>query len=218
MQITQAIIQFPEISLKLRDGHKLRGYFAEMFKEKSDLLHNHFSDGSNIYRYPLVQYKVIDNIPMLVGLEEGGRLLIKLFLDVREIKIGEYIYVINSKNLTSRQFEVGVTNTLFTYEFHTPWIALNTANYKVYIKLTDHEQKEKLKSILTGNILAFFKGIGYFELKNIMLTANIKQINVKFKNQDMIGFKGIFTTNVLLPDLIGLGKSPARGFGTIIKI
>ena len=59
MQITQTIIKFPEISLKTRDAHKLRGYFGNIFKEHSPLLHNHFEDGTNRYAYPLVQYKVI---------------------------------------------------------------------------------------------------------------------------------------------------------------
>ncbi len=214
----QAIIKFPEISLKLRDGHKLRGYFAEMFKEKSDLLHNHFSDGKNIYRYPLVQYKVVENIPILIGLEDGARLLIDLFLDLKEIIIDSNTYKINSKNLTTKNLESGVINDLITYNFISPWIALNPNNYRAFVIQSENEQRDKLKAILTGNILSFFKGIDYYEHENIMLTTNIKQITVKFKNQDMIGFKGRFTTNVLLPDLIGLGKSPARGFGTILKI
>lgn len=214
----QAIIKFPEISLKLRDGHKLRGYFAEMFKEKSNLLHNHFSDGKNIYRYPLVQYKVVENIPILIGLEDGARLLIDLFLDLKEIIIDSNTYKINSKNLTTKNLESGVINDLITYNFISPWIALNPNNYRAFVNQSENDQRDKLKAILTGNILSFFKGIDYYEHENIMLTTNIKQITVKFKNQDMIGFKGIFTTNVLLPDLIGLGKSPARGFGTIIKI
>ena len=60
MKITQTIIQFPDIRLQTRDAHKLRGYFGNLFKEQSPLLHNHFQDGSTRYAYPLVQYKVIN--------------------------------------------------------------------------------------------------------------------------------------------------------------
>lgn len=67
MQINQAIIKFPEINLQTRNAHKLRGYFGNVFKEHSPLLHNHFEDGKNRYAYPLIQYKVIKNIPVLVG-------------------------------------------------------------------------------------------------------------------------------------------------------
>jgi hypothetical protein len=77
--IHQTIIRFPEIQLATRDAHKLRGYFGNMFQEYSPLLHNHLESGESAYRYPLVQYKVINRIPTLVGLNEGADLLINLF-------------------------------------------------------------------------------------------------------------------------------------------
>lgn len=40
---------------------------------------------------------------------------------------------------------------------------------------------------------------------------------VQFKNEKMLGVYGQFTSNALVPDYIGLGKSVSRGFGTIIK-
>ncbi|GAB3029743.1 hypothetical protein [Spirosoma pulveris] len=75
-------ITFPEIALRTRDAHKLRGYFGELFKEHSPLLHNHLeadmpaeADGAVAvkfrYAYPLVQYKVLDQVPTLVGLGRG---------------------------------------------------------------------------------------------------------------------------------------------------
>ncbi len=59
MQIQTTTIRFPEIQLQARDAHKLRGYFGNLFKEHSPLLHNHFEDGSLRYKYSLVQYKII---------------------------------------------------------------------------------------------------------------------------------------------------------------
>ena len=97
--INQAIIKFPEIALKTRDAHKLRGYFGDIFKEYSEILHNHYSDGSSRYKYPLVQYKVIDKIPVLTGFGEGADLLIKLFLDIKKINIDGKTYEISSKNI-----------------------------------------------------------------------------------------------------------------------
>lgn len=60
MQIIQTIIKFPEINLQTRDAHKLRGYFGNVFKEHSPLLHNHFEDGKNRYAYPLKHKKGIN--------------------------------------------------------------------------------------------------------------------------------------------------------------
>ncbi len=43
--IHQTIIRFPEIQLATCDSHKLRGYFGNLFKEYSPLLHNHLESG-----------------------------------------------------------------------------------------------------------------------------------------------------------------------------
>ena len=83
-------ITFPEIALRTRDAHKLRGYFGELFREHSPLLHNHLEadeqhEGAVKFRYayPLVQYKVLDRVPTLVGVGEGAGLLTQLFLQMR---------------------------------------------------------------------------------------------------------------------------------------
>ena len=71
-------IQFPEIKLQTRDAHKLRGYFGNLFKEHSPLLHNHYENGTFRHRYPLVQYKILNGIPSLVAAEEGAELLTRM--------------------------------------------------------------------------------------------------------------------------------------------
>ncbi|MCX6164219.1 MAG: DNA repair protein, partial [Ignavibacteriae bacterium] len=98
MLILTSTIRFPEIALATRDAHKLRGYFGNLFMEKSPLLHNHFRDGSLVFKYPLVQYKVIDSIPILLGLNEGAELLTSLFLQIRELKIEDKSFFFFFKN------------------------------------------------------------------------------------------------------------------------
>lgn len=140
MQITQTIIHFPDIRLKTRDAQKLRGYFGNLFKEHSPLLHNHYQDGTTRFAYPLVQYKVIKNVPMLVGLEEGADLLISLFLKIRELDIeGEY-YPVSAKNIHQTRCELAVNQQLYDYSFETLWMALNQDNFRKYVHL-DEEQK-----------------------------------------------------------------------------
>lgn len=214
MQLHQTIIKFPEIELKTRDAHKLRGYFGNFFKEHSPLLHNHFEDGSLRYAYPLVQYKVIENTPYLVGLAEGAKLLIELFLKIKQIDLEGVHYPILSKNITNKIFELNNTNELFEYRFVTLWMALNENNYRKYIK---NSQEEKLlRTILTGNILSFYKGIGYWTKQEILLKTRLEERKTKFKDQSMLAFSGSFVCNATLPDYIGLGKAVSRGFGTIL--
>lgn len=218
MQIQQTIIKFPDIHLHTRDAHKLRGYFGNLFKEKSPLLHNHFESGKNRYAYPLVQYKVIENIPQLVGLNEGAKLLIELFLKIKEIKIEDQIFPIYSKNISNSLLEIGLNDQLIEYRFETLWMALNQNNFSKYISLINNQEKESfLTKILIGNILSFFKYMNFSVAERIYVKLKFNEKETAFKNNRMIAFTGSFTTNVLLPDLIGLGKAVSRGFGTIKK-
>jgi len=217
--INQAIIKFPEIALKTRDAHKLRGYFGDIFKEYSEILHNHYSDGSSRYKYPLVQYKVIDKIPVLTGFGEGADLLIKLFLDIKKIDIDGKTYEISSKNISNNIIKFDNFSQLHTYEFKTLWMALNQDNYSKYMVLKTNEEKNYfLNKILTGNILSFYKGIDIFINEKVLITGKYIEKQTQFKNKKMLAFKGEFVTNAIIPDYTGLGKSTSRGFGSTIKI
>jgi len=150
-----------------------------------------------------------------VGLEEGARLLIQLFSDIKSLDINGRHFTVQSKHITSRAYEIGVSDQLHEYEFLTPWMALNQKNYQQYLQLGPEEQTEKLNRILCSNMLSLFKGLNYFEDQTIRTKCKVLETPIQFKNQGMKGFKGHFITNVLLPDGIGLGKSVARGFGTV---
>jgi len=218
MRISQTIIKFPEITLKTRDAHKLRGYFGNVFKEHSPLLHNHFEDGSNRYAYPLVQYKVIENMPMLVGLLEGAKLLIDLFLQIKQIDLEEVKYQVNSKNIANKIVEINDLKKLHEYHFKTLWMALNQKNFQLYNNCNTHEQKnEFLNRQLQNNVLSFYKGIGVFTKDRIMVTGKFHEKTTKFKDKNMLAFSGSFVTNATIPDYVGLGKAVSRGFGTITK-
>ena len=216
MKIQKTIIKFPDVSLHPHYGHKLRGYFGNLFKEKSPLLHNHYDDGKLRYAYPLVQYKIINNVPMLVGLAEGAELLIELFLQIKELRLEDKTFKIYSKNIRNEIFEPGVSSELIDYKFKLPWMALNQNNFAKYNNLLPgKERQEFLNKILIGNILSFYKGIGLWVEEKIYAKVEVTVETSSLKNNKMTIFRGGFTTNAFLPDFIGLGKSVSRGFGAI---
>ena len=220
MKTPYTLIQFPEIKLKTRDSHKLRGYFGDFFKEHSPLLHNHFNDGTLRYAYPLVQYKVLKNIPTLVGLDEGAKLLVELFLDIQELEIDEVNFPVSTKNIKHQPTEMGVKDDLFQYRFETLWMPLNQENYKNYLTLDEAEKQDSLNRILRNNILALLKFMddSKVEEKILVKFTKTQETNTNFKNVKMLAFGGTFTTNVLIPNNLGLGKSVSRGFGSITQI
>jgi len=218
--IFQSIIRFPEIQLQTRDAHKIRGYFGRLFEDRSPLLHNHFEDGRLRYKYPLVQYKVIDNIPMLIGLEEGASLLTSLFQDINELTINNIKYPVRKKNMEQRKVSCGYDNTLHSYQFLTGWMSLNQENYQKYTSLNESKERNAmLNRILANNILSFYKGLDIWlqDDERLMVKGRFSKHFSTLKNKKMLIFKGHFTCNCLLPKYVGLGRSASRGFGSIIK-
>lgn len=218
MNITQTIIQFPEISLATRDAHKLRGYFGDLFREHSPLLHNHFEDGRLRYAYPLVQYKVVDNVPVLVGFAGGAALLTQLFLKIKEIRIGNEIFPVYSKNISQKNFEFSVNQGLYNYSFKTLWMGLNQKNFKIYLNLDENEQKKFLDKTVQNNILSFYKGVGFRVEDRILVNGAYTEKQTLFKDKKMIAFAGRFSCNAFLPGYAGIGKAVSRGFGTVMQI
>ncbi len=211
-------IAFPDIPLRTRDGHKLRGFFGNLFREHSPLLHNHFDDGRLRYAYPLVQYKVIGSVAHLVGLQEGAQLLTELFLRIKELDIDGQVYPVLSKHIQREKFEIYETGRIFRYRFLTPWMALNQQNYKRYIESDRQQQREILRRVLIGNVLSFYKYVSFHVDRQLDATVSVRPALTNFKNRRMLAFRGEFAVNAVLPDLIGLGKAVSRGFGTIIKL
>lgn len=217
-QLHQTVIRFPEIKLAARHAHKLRGFFGNLFRSKSPLLHNHLESGETLYRYPMVQYKVLQNTPVLIGLNDGAELLTELFMQIRHIDIEGTSYPILQKNISSKQLTIGLSDDLHAYHFETLWMALNQRNHADYLREDEAQKAQHLKALLIGNILSFCRGINYQVPGTVM--ANLKvagQKETQFRGIKMLAFEGSFVTNMLLPSEIGIGKQASRGFGTIIK-
>ncbi|MCA0236277.1 MAG: DNA repair protein [Bacteroidetes bacterium] len=215
-----ATITFPEIRLPQRAAAQLRGYFGTIFRQHSPLLHNHYDDGRTRYAYPLVQYKVIAGMPMLVGLMDGAKLLTDLFFQMKTLQISDREYPVMERDIAFKNATVGVGEGLYDYQFRTLWMPLNQQNYPEYLQKDAEARRAMLGRILTGNILSFFKGIGLFLPEGVRILSSVRPQEERltgFKDQLMTGIAGGFTTNALLPDFIGLGKSVARGYGALDK-
>jgi len=211
-------------NVRLRPGqiHKFRGFVGNLFKEH-DLIHNHdLSTGKAIYRYPLIQFKLVDNTPAIISITDRAvEVFGDIFMKLDKIVIDGFEIPVFEKDLKIEDVEFGFAGETFMYEFVSPWIGLNQKNFKTFITLrTEIKRSELLKRILIGNILSTAKYLGCHLSpdQRIETQLNIKSSRATLKGKSMIGFKGVFKTNFMLPDHIGLGKSVSRGFGTIQKI
>lgn len=200
-----------------RDIPKIRGYLAGRFPQYLEL-HNHLGENKFNYGYPVIQYKSINGVPNILAINEASKILIDIFYDVKEIDMKDKVMSILEKGYVLKTRELKTTERMIEYRFLSPWLALNQENYEKFINSDSGERVEILKKILTGNILSMAKGLDYCVDKPIEVFVNLRPVQVNYKNRKMIGFKGEFITNFIIPDYLGLGKSVARGFGTVERV
>lgn len=198
-----------------------RSAIVEKAGRKHILFHNHIDDRKYLYSYPKIQYKIIHNKPCIICINEGIDEIHHFFTKPSwDLMLYDRLYKVKVQKLIVNQFNMQVWDTFFHYNIYN-WHALNQNNFKKFISITSiDEQYEMLRKILIGNILSFAKGINWTIDKEIKvnITEVIKKKIVKFKNIKIASFDVNFSTNVFLPNYIGLGKNVSYGFGIVKQI
>lgn len=219
MLIKKAVLLMGNIHLNPYQIHKFRGFIGNLFS-KYDVIHNHDPEsGKPIYRYPLIQFKRIDSCPCIVAVTDAAvHLFSEIFMKLDNILIDEVPIPVYEKNLKVEEVAFGFSKDVFVYEFISPWIGLNQRNYREYIRTRDDKRKRDiLKKALTGNLLSMSKYLGHWLAKDQKIETEIllEENTVNLKGNPLLGFRGIFKVNFLIPDDLGIGKSVSRGFGTV---
>lgn len=179
-----------------------------------ELVHNHNGRGY-IYRYPKIQYKVINKQPTICGIMEGVDLALRMTFENDYLVIGDKKLSADQKQIQRDMKDFGIVEDYREYEFVTPWLALNQKNIGMYRAANGIERESMLKRILIGNILSMSKGLGYTVPGDIHVWLNLRETRAGLKGIEMKSFIGTFRTNFIIPDYLGLGKSVSRGYGTI---
>ncbi|MDD2651356.1 MAG: CRISPR-associated endonuclease Cas6 [Candidatus Cloacimonetes bacterium] len=211
-------VKFADIGIQARDIPKIRGYFATKYREHK-VFHNHQEDGSFSYSFPKIHFKSVNKQPLIIGINEGIKLLQEIVFNEEEINIDGKIYQLNEKTITKKTHPFGVSDTVLSYRFISPWMALNEENYKAYMTINDYDKWFFLNRLLRENFKTLAKGFNYFipDVENVEVEGKYYPKQVNFKNQKMLCFTGWFNTNFHIPDYLGVGKQSARGFGTIVQ-
>ncbi len=210
------------IRLKPFQIHKFRGFIGNLFSE-CDLIHNHDPNtGKTIYRYPLIQFKLIGGKPALIAItEEAVEIFTKIFMTLDEITLEGATIPVYEKDLIIGDVDFGYSEDAYAYKFISPWIGLNQKNFRRYEHARDAAQRnEILEKALVGNILSMAKSLGLWlkPTQRIKAALQVEETPVNLKAKTMIGFNGVFKANFILPDNLGIGKSVSRGFGSVRKI
>jgi len=204
---------YPDVHVPQWEGGRLRGFFAAGQAEGS-FLHNHGNQGRELYRYPLVQYKIVDGTPVILAIEDGIPALEPVILNKEYLILGGQTYPRGELQIALGNWLLGDTEEPYRYRFRSPWFGLNQDNYRRYEQIGPEDRKALLERVLTGNLLSISKGLGVTVERRLRVEASLEEAPVRFKNETVLGFLGGFSVNFLIPDLLGLGKSVSRGFGT----
>ncbi len=209
-----------DLELEPWELRAFRSAVSSIAGPKHILFHNHLDDRKYLYKYPLIQYKIIDKRPTIVCLKDGLEEIVHFFNNLGEsINIlGEQRHIVVRKvHFNNWKFTLW-EKPEFKYRIRR-WLPFNDKNWKEWQGQKETAQRRKLlEKILIGNILAMAKGIGWFiEGKVEVEILHWKDPRpVKYKeNITKQAIDVVFKTNVRLPVHIGLGKGVSFGFGTI---
>lgn len=197
----------------------LRGAISHLNKDNV-LFHQHEKDEYLVYKYPLIQYKIIEGRGVIVGLDKGAVAAAKLNLIQKHLNLENAEYIVEQQVMSFSTPCLGINDRGEKYKLLFPWLALNEKNYEKYQRVGSRTKKKVLlEKILIGNILSMSKSLGYtvhapIKVKNL----NLKEKKTSLKGTPMLGFLGTFSVNFEIPDYWGIGKSVSRGFGTVKKV
>ena len=215
-----SLIQFyPEKKLQINDIPLFRGYLAQLFRE-NDLVHNHDPEsGKYRYRYPQIQYKILDGIPTVVAINNKAiEVAKKMICQIRQLKIGRQWVKLTRITMKTKNAQLGSCQEPRKYQMVSPWIGLNTKNYLSYRDMNEQERDDLLSRCLIGNFLSICKYLGHNITDRLQVKLDIIPQSVYLKKEHMIGFTGTFESNFYLPDYLGLGRCSSRGYGCCINL
>jgi len=196
---------------------ELREYLKKKFAEYTEL--HHEEADTFIHRYPVVQCKMVKDVPTVIGINEGAVFLKKLADESREIRVGPDTYWIAEHDISITDEEFGLSDTSHSYEFATPWLALTQENYKRFYKLTGKPARDEfVQKILVDTILTLSKSLGCEVTAPVICDTNLHFQKDQLKGVSVMTFTGKFQVNFLIPDYLGIGKSVSQGYGAMRRI
>jgi len=78
IKIRYILVVFTDMKMQPSDIPKLRGYFAKKYADIHHF-HNHLPGEGYDYRMPLIQYRIIEGSPAMIGIGEGIEIMKQVF-------------------------------------------------------------------------------------------------------------------------------------------
>lgn len=171
-----------------------------------------------MYHHPLIRYVVHRSEATIAGLAEGAFLLRSMPV-LGSLRLGTREYRVLEQTVESCRTGVGSCSEPIIYSFQAPYLALNQDNYETWQRSDAFSARRLLQRVVVGNLLSLAKAIrlDVSERLNAEVDLRPDQWEEVKPGVRLLGFRGAIQVNFTLPDRWGIGKSSARGFGTLIR-
>ncbi len=194
---------------------QLRGAIANAFIEDSRF-HQHDANGKPIYAYPHIQYRWNKGYGVVAGWISGAETLLNVpWLDL-PLKLGDDNVQVSDAVMTTQYAQFGISEYLLLYEFVSPILMFKPDIYKKYIKMSEREQLYERNRLLVAQLLSAMRGLDInFDTPLYATFTEFKTCTCMHKKQKMMGIKGRFATNAILPSGFAIGRAVSHGYGWI---
>ena len=199
-------------------ARQLRGALAQAFAG-DDLFHQHDAEGKPLYRYPRIQYRWHGGNGITLGWGDAAERLLQLpWLDL-DLDFGHQSVRVADALLMTNRGVFGVSEDLCRYRFCSPVLLFNQKNYRRYQAMTPEEQHLERDRLLIAQLLTAMSGLDVrFEGRLYATFASMRSQPCRYKNQDLLGLKGHFVCNAVLPTGFAVGHAVSHGFGWIMPM
>lgn len=204
-----------DLPLERRDIAGFRAAVAQAAGLEEDIFHNHRSDGSVQYRYPLVQYRSERGKAAVVGIDDGVEALFNWYAKAQSLLFNEVEHPLRIAGMEMQQHALRYHPELQTYRLYQ-WLALNQEHYREWAALPDLASRAAaLERALVAHILTFCRAVDWrlpqrLEVSIVSIGATYR---TRLLGNDLVAFDLTFRSNLWIPAHIGLGKGVSHGFG-----
>jgi len=196
---------------------RLRSFFRKK-SEHYTFVHKQ-SPEHFIHRYPVIQCKWIKNRILVIGIGQGADLLQEISGHGEDIIAGTDRFIICGRDQDIRHETFCMSDKTCSYEFLTPWLALNQQNARKFYNLKGKQERDAfMQKILAGNLTTLAKSLDYALPATLMCVSRVRFRRERIHDENVMVFVGSFETNLIIPDYLGIGQSISQGFGTIRSV
>lgn len=202
------------IPLSMAHARWLRGAVTRRVNRPE--FHHHGDDGL-LHQQPLIRYDVSTGFAELAGIAEGA-LLLRALPPFDSFSLGRETVAIRHREIESGRVEIGPAAVPIRYRFLTPYLGLNQENHRRWERSSALDRRGILERVVVGNFLSLSKSIGLHVVERLHAEVDLSPcgLQVLKPGVELLGFSGSIQINFRLPMRWGIGKSSARGFGTLV--